>query len=379
MLPLRWRALASGLHDGPAVHALAAPWRAMLDDAGAVELSADSGESPEVLLLLTGGTEAQALRIHERHPRRGLLLLAHGAHNSLPAALEVLAALRQRAAPALLVLLDGPDEPAVALARGLRAVAAQRGLRGARIGLVGGASDWLVASSPRPEVVLASWGPVVHPIPMQALSADLAHQADSAAIQGALERLIAAHRLDAISLRCFDLLTMRDTTACLALARLGAAGVPAGCEGDLVSTVALLWVQRLIGCVPWMANPARLEDRGLWLAHCTVPLDLVAEHRLDTHFESGRGVAVAGRFEPGPVTLLRIGGARLERLWCLDTQLLAAGSASDQCRTQALVALDGDPRRVLLERPLGNHLVLVPGHHSDALQRYHRCLGPGRG
>jgi L-fucose isomerase-like protein len=375
---LRWRALASPLHDHRAVRALAAPWRAVLAAAGAAELPEDSAELPEALLLLTGGTEAQALSLHRRRPSRALLLLAHGAHNSLPAALETLAALRQRGAPAALVLLDGPGDPAAELAWGLRAVAAQRSLARSRIGLVGGASDWLVASSPAPETVLRAWGPMVSRIPMGPFHAELPMHADSDAIQRALEERVNALRLDAVTLRCFDLLQARDTTACLALARLGAAGLPAGCEGDLVSTLALLWVQRLVGAVPWMANPARLEGRGLWLAHCTVPLHLVAEHRIDTHFESGRGVGVAGRFEPGPVTLLRIGGAQLERLWCVDTSLLEAGEAPDQCRTQALVALDDAARRELLERPLGNHIVLAPGHHADDLRRYHRTLGPGR-
>ncbi len=371
-----WRALASPLHDAAAIAALAAPWRSLLAGCGAVELSADSDEQPVALLMLTGGTERQAMDIHARRPSQALLLLAHGAHNSLPAALETLAALRQRGAPATLALLD---DPATDPRAELGAVACQRALQGTRLGSIGAASDWLVASSPAPERVLGAWGPVVVDIPIDVLLAGLGEVPGSDAIQQALERIVAEHRLQALTLRCFDLLTRRDTTACLAMARLGAEGLVAGCEGDLVSAVALLWVRQLLGTVPWMANPARFEDRGLWLAHCTVPLHLVEEHRLDTHFESGRGVGVAGRFEPGPVTLLRIGGAGLEELWIVESELIEAGTAADQCRTQALVSVDASQRQELLERPLGNHIVLVPGHHGAALRRYHRCLGPGRG
>ncbi len=378
MPALAWRALASPLHEAAAVHALAQPWRSMLASCGARELPADSAEHPLALLLLTGGTEAAALRIHERRPSQALVLLAHGAHNSLPAALETLAALRQRGAPASLVLLDGPDDPAGELRRGLHAVYTHRSLLGARLGLIGGPSSWLVASRPRPELVLERWGPLVVDLPMEALLDRLGPDADSDAVHGALEAIIAEHRLDGVSVRCFDLLAVRSATACLAMARLGQAGVPAGCEGDLVSAIALMWVRQLLGIVPWMANPARFIAEGLWLAHCTVPLSLVSAHRLDTHFESGLGVGVAGRFEPQPVTLIRIGGADLGRLWVVETEILAAGGAPDQCRTQALVALSEGTRRALLERPLGNHIVLIPGHHRRALEHYHRCLGPGR-
>ena len=380
MPTLPWQALASPLHDPEAVRALAEPWRDMLVACGATEQPEQAAEHPLALLLLTGGTEALALRIHERRPSRALLLLAHGAHNSLPAALETLAALRQRGAAAMLVLLDGPGDPAEHLRRGLHAVHAHRRLLGARLGLIGGASSWLVASRPGPELVLERWGPLVVEIPMAELMDRLPVETDIDAerVHAALSELVIRHRLDAFTLRCFDLLTARATTACLAMARMGQAGLPAGCEGDLPSAVALLWVRELLGTVPWMANPARIEDRGLWLAHCTVPLQLVADHTLDTHFESGLGVGVAGRFEPQPVTLLRIGGASLEDLWVVETAILEAGSASDQCRTQALVALEPEQCASLLERPLGNHIVLVPGHHRGVLERYHRCLGPGR-
>ncbi len=378
MSVLAWKALASPLHDPGAVEALVQPWRSMLADCGAQELAQDSSEHPLALLLLTGGTEALALRIHERRPSQALLLLAHGAHNSLPAALETLAALRQRGAPAMLVLLDGPDDPESALRWGLHGAHTQRAMLGARLGLLGGPSSWLVASKPRPELVLERWGPLVVELAMAKLLDRLGPAPDADAVHSALAALVADHRLDAVTLRCFDLLGERGTTACLAMARLGEAGVPAGCEGDLPSAVALLWVRLLLGAVPWMANPARLEARGLWLAHCTVPLNLVSSHRLDTHFESGLGVGVAGRFEPGPVTLLRIGGAGMERLWVVESEILEAGSAPDQCRTQALVHLDHGQRERLLEHPLGNHIVLVPGHHGAQLERWWRCLGPGR-
>ena len=44
-------------------------------------------------------------------------------------------------------------------------------------------------------------------------------------------------RLDAVAVRCFDLVTARGTTGCLALSALNDAGRVAACEGDLASAV----------------------------------------------------------------------------------------------------------------------------------------------
>ena len=104
------------------------------------------------------------------------------------------------------------------------------------------------------------------------------------------------HNLDALTLRCFDLVLQDRATGCLALAQLNDDGVTAGCEGDIPSVLGLLWARLLTGRPGWMANPARVDaGRGrLVLAHCTVPISLVTGYTLRSHFESGLGAAVQG-------------------------------------------------------------------------------------
>ena len=122
-----------------------------------------------------------------------------------------------------------------------------------------------------------------------------------------------------------------------------------------------------------MANPAQLDParNAMWLAHCTVPRTLVESYRLRSHFESGLGVGIQGTLPAGPVTLLRIGGKSLEQLWLAEGDLLRSGDAENLCRTQAEVQLTrGGNVTDLLRAPLGNHLVLVPGHHLDRLQSW---------
>ena len=196
---------------------------------------------------------------------------------------------------------------------------------------------------------------------------------DAARVYVVMKQLVDKYRLDAITLRCFDLILDLKTTGCFALAQLNDEGTIAGCEGDLVSTVAMLWISKLLNQSSWMANSAQLdiENNTLWLAHCTVPRNMVEEYRLRSHFESGLGVGIQGKLLPGPATLLRLGGKTMSRIWLADGEILQPGHADKLCRTQVEVRLirDGDVEK-LLRTPLGNHLVLVPGHHADRLRSW---------
>jgi L-fucose isomerase-like protein len=196
--------------------------------------------------------------------------------------------------------------------------------------------------------------------------------ADVGRIYVALRGVVDAYALDAVTVRCFDLLLECKATGCFGLAELTDTGVIAGCEGDLVSTIGLLWAQLLTGETPWMANPAQVDEgeNALWVAHCTVPRTIVEKYRLRSHFESGIGVGIQGELPPGPVTLVRLGGRGLDELWLAEGEITKSGDAEDLCRTQAFVRLRSGHVSELLRHPLGNHLVVVRGHHADRLQTW---------
>lgn len=357
---------------------------------------------PLVFLMATGGTEGSLLELHDRRqasvPGEPVLLLAHPGNNSLPAALEALARLQQDGVRGRIVYLRAPDDARglAALQGALHDVRVRTALRSARIGLVGAPSDWLVASSPDAWVVTDVWGPEVVPIELGELesamdSADgravsvgassLGADADetvepsdgdlaaASRVNQGLRALVDAYELDALTVRCFDIVLSRGTSGCFALSELTDSGVIAGCEGDLVSTVGLMWASMLTGEVPWMANPAELDEDGnaLVLAHCTVPRTLVEGYRLRSHFESGLGIGIQGMLPLGPVTLLRIGGSMMDALWVAEGEIVSNGDAENLCRTQVRVALSRGNVGDLLSAPLGNHIVLVYGHHADRL------------
>lgn len=399
--------VASPLHDAAALRRSLEPYLGALAGLGGRESGSDaaSGSGPVAVVVGTGGTEAAVLGLRDARqaaaPGEPLLLVAIPAHNSLPAALEALARVRQDGGCGRIVQLRGPDDgPGLArLAAALEDLRVRERLHRARIGLVGVPSDWLVASVPAAAAVRETWGPEVVPAELGPLleaplrpadekaavlaasfasAAATVRETDDAGVKmassvlPALEGLVARERLDAVAVRCFDLVTERGTSGCLALSALNDAGTVAAFEGDLASAVAMLWVKELLGTASWMANPSDADavTGRLRLAHCTVPRALLAGWDLRSHFESGLGVALAGELPPGPVTLLRLGGRRLESVFLAEGEALPTPRREDLCRTQLDVLLEPGAVAELLERPLGNHLVLVPGHVALRLRAY---------
>lgn len=355
------------------------------------------GRTPSlaVALVLTGGTEAQVLDWLGRREDGGgggpLLLVAVPHSNSLPAALEILARLGQDGRRGRVVMAGHAGWEA-AFRSVLRAAQTTAWLRGSRIGLVGGPSDWLVASSPAPEVVRERWGPEVVAIPLaEVLNAvatvdldreeldrlcggaagvgepDTETLAGAVVLGQALDRLVERHRLDAVTVRCFDLLGPLNNTGCVALSRLNDRGITAACEGDLPALLTMMVLQRLSGRPTFMANPSAVSGDGgrITFGHCSVPLGIVAGYRLRSHFESQLGVGLEGRFAPGMMTIARIGGRDLTEFEAFTGWLgpQPHQQREDLCRTQ--VTLDVSPTAVesLLERPLGNHHIIAPGDH----------------
>jgi L-fucose isomerase-like protein len=421
--------VSSVLHDLKAVDALFSAFEPFFAGLGGhrVELAGpDAGQGPGVgsviaaatppfFFILTGGTEGIVLDYLTSLPGHPsgrpfpLVLIAHTRHNSLPAALEIAARARQDGGSAILVQVRSPGD-ASARSDLLEAIHLCRtigAMRGTRIGAVGEPSDWLVASSQKSVAASSTWGTLIESIPFSELRTKIGmlratdglevldtpsmaflensgyrkEAADSDmyksdTIYRALRQVIGERRLDGLTLRCFDLVTLDRSTGCFALSQLADDGVDAGCEGDIPSILALRWMRLLSGKPAWMANPSEIspgegEERGrILLAHCTVPRSLLVGYGIRNHFESGLGLAVAGRFPPGPVTLVRIGGASLDKTWIAEGFLASSPSDEGLCRTQAVVELYNADLMKLLEAPLGNHIVVGFGHVAKLARRY---------
>ncbi len=372
-------------------------------------------ENPPLLYFIVGGgTENIVLNLRKERnkaiPLEPVYLLVHPTNNSLPAALEILARLHQENVQGKIIYIKGPQDTTgyIKVSRAMGDLAVFQSLRSARIGLIGYPSDWLVASMPGTELIRETWGPEIVSIAFDELknelqkiqSTDIAtlkthleenavaiveptsdEISDSIKVYLALKNIVKKYNLSAISVRCFDLVIDCKTTGCFALAKLMDDGIIAGCEGDLVTTIGLLWANLMVNKTPWMANPAQidLDNNTIWLAHCTVPMSIVQNYTIRSHFESGLGVGIAGTLWNGPVTLLRIGGKSLDKIWIAEGDVIHSGKAENLCRTQVEVKITaGNSVEQLLESPLGNHVVMVAGNHLKRFETWWntmRCNG----
>lgn len=345
-----------------------------------------------VIYVRTGGTEGLFKEICGRVTRTAsgaicpVRLLTSGKSNSLAASMEILSYLRRLGFPGE-IIHGSARYIAARLALLADAEAARRSLCGARLGVIGRPSDWLIASDADYDKVREKLGIDLVDIPIQELVDEISKReipSDSAVaealatadrlpakakgywegalqIYGGLKRIVGRYGLSGLTLRCFDLLDTLGNTGCLALAMLNAEGIPAGCEGDIPTLLTMAVSQALTGCSGFQANPSRIdpETGEILFAHCTVPLNMLRSYTYDTHFESGIGVAIHGELPEGDVTIFKLSGD-LSRSCVAEAKLLRNQYGAELCRTQIVLRTEG-LADYFLKDPIGNHHVILPG------------------
>ena len=380
--------LTSELHDERSVGAVTREFLSSLDfkyEFKGDDYSDFGSHSLNLIYVRTGGTEGIFKRLFfqqradadVRAPRgTAFYLLTSGKSNSLAASMEILSFLRQRGCRGEIV--HGRPEY---ISRRVRLLAqageARKRLEGCRLGVIGQPSDWLISSNADREKVKEKLGIELVDVPMSELTVagtEACPPSVEESLPGAMriydKAVVDAHRLQGFTLRCFDLLTSIHNTGCMALARLNAEGVVAGCEGDVPALLTMMITQAMLGVSGFQANPARIdpETGEVLFAHCTIPLNMVERYELDTHFESGIGVGIRGYMKEGPVTVFKVSGD-LSRHFIAEGELVRNLSEADLCRTQQVIRL-ADARQAsrFLTDPIGNHHIIMPGHHKDLLE-----------
>lgn len=344
--------------------------------------------SPDIILFMSGGSERRAIELSD--PARPVLLLSVRGNNAYAAATEVMAWMVNHNRIAM--LSDAADAAESGLIdRWKAAVGTWENLKGRRAGLIGTVSEWLVASDVQGEILDQRFGIELKGIPWMGLpdystelpDADLLNRfrgrnhvgiEDAARVLTLLRRVISDNRLDAIGVECFSLVQQRKVTACLALAQLNTEGTVSACEGDLASMAGMMAGKALTGKVPWMANTTRLTENTLVLSHCTAPFDFVVDVELLSHYETGWSLAVDGSVTAKEVTVFRFSDT-LDRAFIAEGMVISRPRMTDACRTQVEIALPRESIRVLKERPLGNHLLMVEGRISELLRLACRYRG----
>ena len=184
---------------------------------------------------------------------------------------------------------------------------------------------------------------------------------DAAIMYLALASICKEEHLDAVTVKCFDLLSSCKTTACLALALLNDNGKIAGCEGDIPSICTMLAVYKALGRPSFMANPASIDSDNLSIdfAHCTIPTVMVESCTLPSHFESGIGIGINGEVPLGNYTLCKLSGKTLERSLICNGRLVKGEYLSNRCRTQVRFIFESKAEFDAFSKArVGNHIIL---------------------
>ena len=385
--------LTSKLHDEEAVGAVTREFLNSLEVDYEFKGSdyADYGShSLDLIYVRTGGTEGIFKRLLselQAKSERPFYLLTSGKSNSLAASMEILSYLRQNDFKGE-IIHGKPDYISKRIRLLAKVGEARQSLKGSKLGIIGEPSDWLISSVADKDTVMRRLGISLVDIPMQELldvitvtplresneqaSADAIRNALPVAnqIYDALKMIVEKHQLQGFTIRCFDLLTAVHNTGCLALAKLNSEGVVAGCEGDVPAMLSMKIAQSLLGVSGFQANPASInpETGEMLFAHCTIPFNMVERYEFDTHFESGIGVGIRGYMKEGPVTIFKVSGD-LSRSFIEEGELIHNQAKPDLCRTQQVIQLSHpDKASYFLTNPIGNHHIILPGHHHDLLE-----------
>ena len=342
----------------------------------------------DIVLIGSGGTEQLFLKRLESL-KEPLVILSTSRNNSLPAALEIKTYLENK--NKLCFLLSGEEKHIASMLKHIATIiSAYHSLKDNKLGVIGGASSWLIASPIEPKLIYQNYKINIVKIKMSELDElieetekemldskqvphanelinkykdkEVIHQA--LVIYVALKKLVDKYQLKGLTIRCFDLLKKYKNTACLALALLNEEGITAGCEGDIFALLTMHIVQALTGRSAFMANPSKFnyEDHTVLLAHCTVPLNMTSSYSLTTHFESGLGIGVRGEMPEGRITVCKIApDYTLDNCVCMPASIKDNPNLPGYCRTQITVSLDEDGLLELLKASFGNHLVVSYG------------------
>ena len=352
----------------------------------------------DIVLIGSGGTENLFLK-RLKDLEEPVVILSTSRNNSLPASLEIKTYLENK--NKLCFLLSGEEKHIASMLKHIATIiSAYHSLKDNKLGVIGGASSWLIASPIDPKTIYTNFKIKVVKIKMSELDElidetekemldkndvphanelinkykdkEVIHQA--LVIYVALKKLVRKYELKGLTIKCFDLLKKYKNTACLALALLNEEGITAGCEGDIFSLLTMHVVQALTGRSAFMANPSKFnyEDHSILLAHCTVPLNMTSSYSLTTHFESGLGVGVRGEMPEGRITLCKIApDYTLDNCVCLPASIKENPDLEGYCRTQIVVSLDEDGLLDLLKSSFGNHLIISYG---DVYQDFYPLL-----
>ncbi|MBQ1865572.1 MAG: hypothetical protein II151_01465 [Bacteroidales bacterium] len=381
--------LTSSLHNEDSVDHSSKAFLSSLGmdyELGKADFSDYGTGAPDLIYVRTGGTEGLFRNFFPSLGKGPFYLLTSGESNSLAASMEILSWLNAQGIKGE-ILHGSPSYVRKRIALLKEVASARSKLEGRRYGVIGKPSDWLISSQADYYEVRKRMGIELVDIPMERLVEKLDSipeggdvEEGAMRIYAALKDIVVEERLNGFTLRCFDLLDKVRNTGCLALAKLNAEGIVAGCEGDVPAMLSMALSDAVTGVSGFQANPASIDlaSGEIIFAHCTIPLNMVRDYSFSTHFESGLGIGIHGEMEEGTVTILKLSG-RMDRIFAREATLCSNQYKPNLCRTQVVLRVpEGAREEVLadyfLKAPIGNHHIIVPGARAEVFEAYFRSV-----
>lgn len=358
-----------------------------------VSLEQYLAEDFALLYVASGGSEGYFVQAFDQLKDRHCYILTSGESNSLAASMEILSFLNKHGGSG--EILHGDIQQ---IAEKIRLIAnahrAKAALKGKNLGVIGEPSDWLIACNYSPEAMMEKLGMGFVKIGMDELLAEIAkkeypenqytqafkskgykpEEVEKALyVYGAVKRLCQKYDLSAVTVRCFDLLDTVYTTGCLALSILNDEGICGGCESDVPALLSMAVLGAVTGEPMFLCNPSRFDTKAgtAVFAHCTIPTTMLKNFCLNTHFESGIGVAVQGSFEEGDCTIFKCEGD-LSRWHAQEGHIIDTPFNNMLCRTQIKVCLDDFS--YFLTKPINNHHIICRGKHAAEIEAFFKLL-----
>lgn len=342
-----------------------------------------------LILVQSGGSENLFIKNFAQF-KEPYYLLTYGVNNSLAASLEILAFLKNHNLKG--EVLHGDTDYIRSRIKALAPI--QTTKKGsANLGLIGRSSDWLISSDVDPKNALEKFDVNLVYVPIQELideynklssfeiydslkdkKFDPKEVSKAERLYNAIKVLVKKYDLSGFTIRCFDLLGTLKTTACLALSHFNDEGIIATCEGDVPSMLGMYVAQKMLNEAAFQCNPSRIDTKNneILLAHCTIPCNICKSFVLDTHYESGIGVGIHGEVKEGNATIFRLNSALTE---CFVEEGTIKNNQYENklCRTQ--IVCNFPELDKILKTPLGNHELIILGHHKEALVKYFESIG----
>ena len=335
-----------------------------------------------LILIQSGGSEQLFLNNLSKL-KEPFYLLTYGNNNSLAASLEILSYIKDNNLKG--EVLHGTTSYLNSRINELLTTS-NKNNELYRYGVIGKHSDWLIASNVNYNDVLNLLNVKLVDIDINEvidlynsdkdLYSDLVFKYDEVELNNALKLnhvlnyIKEKYCLDGLTIRCFDLLDSIKTTSCLSLALLNEKNIVATCEGDIPTMLSMHILNKVTNQVGFQANPSRIdkEKSEMVLAHCTLPLNMCKSFTLDSHFESGIGVAIRGKLKEQKVTIFKL-SRNLKDYYVTTGTIIKNLDENNLCRTQILLKID-DNIEYFLNRPYGNHHVVVYGDFKKDIINY---------